>query len=187
MFATATTSCNAFLGTVSRSGYFLPPKSMITDSFLKAVLAGDKKLLKSRDIKFNGHIPRYAELHVPSLWDEVKRLPTVHPYFPDSFVKLKRVPNRDFLFTVWSTGPRERRERKVSAHDRASQGSKRATKRFGRRNCGASSSDKPHDRKSGHHAKASDQKPINPRPCTSSKSEFYRGSRTSGPKPSANC
>lgn len=77
---------------------------MLTNTFLRDVLAGRKKLLRGNQIRRQTYIPRYAELHIPTLWAEVKNLAHVADYFPTSFVTMKRVPNREYLFTVDSQG-----------------------------------------------------------------------------------
>jgi len=82
---------------------------MLTNHFLKDVLSGQKSLLKGNEVKKQTYVPRYAELHLPTLWSEVKQLPNVARYFPNSFITHKRIPNREYLFTVWSEGPGERR------------------------------------------------------------------------------
>ena len=73
---------------------------MITNAFLKDFLAGNKQMLKKKDTRDQKHIPKYPELHVPSLWNEVKNLKNIAIYFPDSFIYQKRIPNREYLFNV---------------------------------------------------------------------------------------
>ena len=77
---------------------------MITMDFLRGVLNGEKLFLKMSEVKIIDHIPRYPEIDTKLIWEQVKKHKTVQKYFADSFVNLKRVPNRTFLFTVFSIG-----------------------------------------------------------------------------------
>jgi len=77
---------------------------MITMDFLKGVLTGLKNLLRLKEITMLEKIPRFTEIHVPTLWDQLKEDKLIVTYFPDSFVTRKRVPDCHFLFTVKSKG-----------------------------------------------------------------------------------
>lgn len=73
---------------------------MVTLEFLKSVLKGDKSLLFTRDVQLSPKLPRYPEIHVPTLWEDLKKDSTVSQYFPNSFIHKKRMPDRNYLLTV---------------------------------------------------------------------------------------
>lgn len=73
---------------------------MITMDFLKGVLCGEKLLLKLREVTIINTLPKFPEIDTKLIWQEVKNHPVVSKYFANSFVNLKRIPNRTFLFTV---------------------------------------------------------------------------------------
>lgn len=73
---------------------------MLTMDFLKSVLIGDKNLLFVKETYQVDKIPRYPEIHVPTLWNDLKADQKIVKYFPDSFVTKKRIPDRTFMMTV---------------------------------------------------------------------------------------
>jgi hypothetical protein len=74
---------------------------MLTLNFLKQVLSGKKKLMKHNQLKECNYLPRFYEIDTRQIWNEVKNHSEIQPFFPDSFINLKRVPYRPFLFTVY--------------------------------------------------------------------------------------
>jgi len=73
---------------------------MLTMDFLKDVLSGKKSLLKVSQLKEVDKIPRYPEIHVPTLWADLKTDEQIKKYFPDSFIYKSRIPQRDYMFSV---------------------------------------------------------------------------------------
>ena len=68
--------------------------------FLKGVLSGEKKLLKIQEAKAIPKIPKYGEIDVHKLWNEIKVDESVSVYFLDAYLQEKYVPDRTYFFTV---------------------------------------------------------------------------------------
>ena len=62
------------------------PYHQITKDHLKAVLVGEKKLLKMSEVRFI-NAPIFNEIAVKHLYDDVSKLPLLKDYFPDKFPK----------------------------------------------------------------------------------------------------
>ena len=86
---------------LEESGYYLPPKSVITFQFLKNVISGKKKLLLRKDLKDISRIPHFPELHMPSLWIDLKKDLNIQKYFPETFILNNRTPPRSFILKVF--------------------------------------------------------------------------------------
>jgi hypothetical protein len=93
-------------------GYYLPPRSDLTLSFIRDVLSGIKKV-KHKIILLVIHpkiqvlklddlrpiiVPPYAEFAVNKMWPTVKADNELAPYFPD--YPLNCLPNRGYLYNV---------------------------------------------------------------------------------------
>lgn len=73
-------------------------------AFIKQILAGSKSLIPLSELKEAKYIPRFYEIDTRVIWNQVKTIPMIQNYFPDSFVHLRRIPPRPFLFSVSSIG-----------------------------------------------------------------------------------
>ena len=62
----------------------MPTWEMYTKDFTKALLAGEKKLLKKREVKYI-KVKKYDELSVKNLYDDFLELPGMKDYFPDRY------------------------------------------------------------------------------------------------------
>lgn len=73
---------------------------MLSVDYLRAILAGTKKLLKMSEVKSQEYIPHYPEINVKKLWEELKSLTSLNIYFPDICVSGSAVPDRTYFLTV---------------------------------------------------------------------------------------
>ena len=78
--------------------YYLPDEKVINKDFLKAVLAGQKQLLKKVDV-LTIEVPRYDELSVKNIYPQFKKDPIIMNYFPDHYPANKGPP-RDYFFNT---------------------------------------------------------------------------------------
>ena len=78
--------------------YYLPDEKVINKDFLKAVLAGQKQLLKKVDV-LTIEVPRYDELSVKNIYPQFKKDPIIMSYFPDHYPANKGPP-RDYFFNI---------------------------------------------------------------------------------------
>lgn len=67
--------------------------------FLKQILNGKKRLLKLKDVKQCNFLPRFYEIDTKLIWNEVKVRQDIKSLFPESFVTMKRIPYRTYLFS----------------------------------------------------------------------------------------
>ena len=77
------------------------PFELITKDHMKAVLAGDKKLLKMKEVKFCNP-PAYDEIGVRALYDKIMTDVEVKQYFPDKLPK-GRSMDKSYIYNVWNT------------------------------------------------------------------------------------
>ena len=80
---------------------FVPPMSTVNRDFVRAVLQGEKKLLKNSE-KRSVNVPKYDELSVKNIFPKFKRDPKVMQYLQDEY-PANRYPDRDYFFTVLNT------------------------------------------------------------------------------------
>ena len=78
----------------------MPYKTMTKDH-LKAVLQGKKKLLKIDQVK-HCNAPKFDEIGVKALYDEIVKIPNMKLYFPDSYPAGKQC-DRTYMYNVWNT------------------------------------------------------------------------------------
>ena len=45
-------------------------------------------------------ISRIKQINTSVIWDDIKHDKTIQLYLPDIFIKIKRVPNRNYMFMV---------------------------------------------------------------------------------------
>ncbi len=76
------------------------PLQSFTMKFMRQVLKGDKKLIKSCDVGYVS-VPRYREFSVAQLYEIVKNVPAITMHLPDR-VEGKKEPPREFCYRVVS-------------------------------------------------------------------------------------
>ena len=62
------------------------PAEMFTKDFQKKLFAGEKKLMKLKDLKLIS-APKYDEISVKNLYPTLIKLPGMADYFPDEYTK----------------------------------------------------------------------------------------------------
>ena len=62
----------------------MPTYEQFTKDFAKDLLAGKKKLLKKREVKFI-KVKKYDELSVKNLYNDFLELPGMKDYFPNKY------------------------------------------------------------------------------------------------------
>ena len=77
------------------------PYDMLTKDMIRDILVGKKGVLKLFQVNFVS-VPKYDELSVKSLYNNLIKLPEMAQFFPDSYPKGK-VCDRDYLFNVANT------------------------------------------------------------------------------------
>ena len=80
--------------------YYLPPPRQCPVEFLRDVLGGKKKLLKTAQLK-SIKVPPLEDLSVEKVYAQVKADPELRMYFPD--YGPKTLPDRQYLFDVVAT------------------------------------------------------------------------------------
>lgn len=68
--------------------------------FLKAVLSGEKLLLKIKDVQVMPKIPKYAEIDIKKLWGEFKTDDRFKAYVLNIYLRPNYVPDRSFFFVI---------------------------------------------------------------------------------------
>ena len=81
--------------------YYVPKQTMYNKDFLKAILAGSKKLYKLKDVKFI-NVPLYDELSVKKFWPIMQKDEEFMKYFPD-ILPVGRLPDRDYFWNIFNT------------------------------------------------------------------------------------
>ena len=71
-------------------------------SFLKAILEGNKSVLRSVDVK-RINVPNYAELTVKDLYSQAMKSQDVSVYLPNMNVHMAKHPEKEFFFGVLGT------------------------------------------------------------------------------------
>lgn len=85
---------------LKNANYFLPSKRLLSLDFLRDVLSGAKKLLKLAEIEGLVELPRFREINITKLWNELKGDKKISAYVPNSCLDKKTIPNRDYFLTV---------------------------------------------------------------------------------------
>ena len=78
--------------------FLIPPKNQVSRSFLKAVLKGEKKLFKKREVEMI-EVSKWEEISVKALWEELKNDELFNIYFQDSY-PLDRFLARGYFFAI---------------------------------------------------------------------------------------
>ena len=79
----------------------MPPYNMVTKDFLRAILSGDKKLLKMSEVRFCNP-PAFDEIAVKHLYENVVASPMMAELFPDEYPKGRQCC-RAYMFNCWNT------------------------------------------------------------------------------------
>ena len=74
---------------------------MVNKDFLKAVLRGEKQLLKKAEVKFI-EVPHYEELSVKKMYPLMAKDPQFMSLFPDKY-PIGKAPPRDYFFNILHT------------------------------------------------------------------------------------
>ena len=69
----------------------MPDEASVNKDFLKAVLKGEKQLMKKAQVSYI-QVPHYDELSVRNIWPEFKKDPTFASFFPSKWAKDKGPP-----------------------------------------------------------------------------------------------
>lgn len=77
------------------------PYDMCTKDVLKDIFAGNKGLMRLKDVNFIS-VPKYDELSVKNLYGNLLQLPEMTQFFPDKYPK-GRLCEREYLFNVANT------------------------------------------------------------------------------------
>ena len=77
------------------------PFDMLIKDMIRDILLGKKGVLKLFQVNFVS-VPKYDELSVKSLYNNLIKLPGMAQFFPDSYPK-GRVCDRNYLFNVANT------------------------------------------------------------------------------------
>jgi hypothetical protein len=84
-------------------GYFLPSYANTKMAFLKAILKGEKKVLRTSQITYIP-FPRYKELSVKSLYVKALASEEVKQYLPEGkMLGSSKVPEREYFHAIIST------------------------------------------------------------------------------------
>ena len=62
--------------------YHLPPKSYVTWPYMIAIVKGDKKLVKSSEIRLNTQLPRFEQLSMKKVWPQFSNRADINLYMP---------------------------------------------------------------------------------------------------------
>ena len=81
--------------------YHLPPKFHITWPFILKVIKGEKKLIKTKDLRFAGVLPKLSQLQLKKIWPIAIVDKEFVSYLPD--VDEDRLPPRNYFFQVLAT------------------------------------------------------------------------------------
>ena len=77
------------------------PYDMLTKDMLRDIFSGKKGMLKLHQVNFIS-VPKYDELSVKALYDNLIGLPGLAQFFPDKYPKGRQC-DREFLFNVANT------------------------------------------------------------------------------------
>ena len=79
----------------------MPPQNMIQKEFLKAVLTGEKALLKMNAVRFI-NVPAFDEISIKALYDQALEMEGMSKYFPSKYAK-SRQADKTYFYNVWNT------------------------------------------------------------------------------------
>ena len=79
----------------------MAPEKMITKEYMKAVLRGDKELLKMTQVK-HINVPAYDEIGVKALYEKALKMKGMGKYFPDKYPKGMQC-DKKYFYNIWNT------------------------------------------------------------------------------------
>ena len=85
-----------------KAGYYLPPKHVLSWTYIAQILAEEKILLRSVDVGSILVLPKCRGMMIDEVWSKYKDSNQLHRYFPN-FSDASRIP-RDYFFNVHSKG-----------------------------------------------------------------------------------
>lgn len=74
---------------------------MITKEYMKAVLRGEKELLKMSDVR-HINFPAYDEIGVKAIYAKAIKMKGMAQYFPDKYPKGMQC-DKSYFYNVWNT------------------------------------------------------------------------------------
>ena len=74
---------------------------MFTKDYAKEIFSEEKQLIKKKNVYFID-VPKFDELSVKNLYDELLALDNMKKYFPSTYPKGRQC-DRDYLFNVANT------------------------------------------------------------------------------------
>ena len=77
------------------------PYTMFTKDYAKEIFSDKKQLIKKKNVLFI-EVPKFDELSVKNLYDELLALDNMETYFPDKYPKGRQC-DREYLFNVANT------------------------------------------------------------------------------------
>ena len=77
------------------------PYHMVNKDFLRAVLKGEKKLIKMRNVNFI-NAPTFDEVGVKNIYDRAIKRPNMLQYFPDKYSKGSQC-DKTYFYNIWNT------------------------------------------------------------------------------------
>ena len=80
---------------------YVPPVTQINRDFIKGVLAGEKKLMPLKDVKWVT-VPKFEELSVENVMTVMQGNEEFMAYFPDRLPK-GRNPGREYTWNILNT------------------------------------------------------------------------------------
>ena len=81
--------------------FYMPCEEVFTKDHLKAVLKGDKQLLKKAEVKYIT-VPMYEELSVKAIYPLMQKDPDFCSYFPSKY-PVGKGPPREYFFNILNT------------------------------------------------------------------------------------
>ena len=81
-----------------KAGYYLPPKHVMSWTYISQILSEEKILLRSVDVGSLLVLPKCRGLAIQDVWKKYKDVNHLHKYFPDTS-DAGRIP-RDYFFNV---------------------------------------------------------------------------------------
>jgi hypothetical protein len=74
---------------------------MLTKDHLKAILSGEKELMKMSEVRFCNP-PAFDEISVKAMYDKAIKRPNMAKYFPTKYAK-GRSCCKEYFYNIWNT------------------------------------------------------------------------------------
>ena len=78
--------------------YRLPPRSYITWPYIIAIIKGEKKMMKAKDIFISVKVPKLEQLSMKRVWPKFRKDSSVNMYMPLSHPE--RIPPRTYFYEI---------------------------------------------------------------------------------------